>query len=209
MRAWLARPPVTTGMADIIRGKYFQARYLVMTQPKPKLKFTVKDYMSTPEGTRYQLLDGEMILAPSPTQKHQTLLANLYRMVYGFVAESELGRVWFAPLDVVLSNHDVAQPDLMFVSNERAGIVTEANVQGAPDLVVEIISPPTAGYDQGYKRALYARHEVREYWLIDPDAETVEVLVLVGGNFRSHRVFGNGQTLESPLLEGLDRKSTR
>ncbi len=174
-----------------------------MTQPKPKLKFTVKDYMSTPEGARYQLLDGEMILAPSPTQKHQSLLANLYRLVYGFVAEAKLGRVWFAPLDVVLSNYDVAQPDLMFVSNERAGIVTEANVQGAPDLVVEILSPSTAEYDQGYKRALYARHEVREYWLVDPVAETVEVLVLDEEVLSPHRVFGTGQTLESPLLDGL------
>ena len=101
-----------------------------------------------------------------------------------------------------MSNNYVAQPDLMFVSNERAEIVTEANIQGAPDLVVEILSPSTAGYDQGYKRALYARHEVREYWLIDSVAETVEVLVLGGENFRSHRVFGNGQTLVSPLLEG-------
>jgi Uma2 family endonuclease len=174
-----------------------------MTQPKPKIKFTVKDYMSTPEGTRYQLLDGEMILAPSPTQKHQSLLANLYRLVYAFVAEGDLGRVWFAPLDVVLSNYDVAQPDLMFVSNERAGIVTDANVQGAPDLVVEILSPSTSGYDQGYKRALYARHEVLEYWLVDPDAETVEVLVLGADGFQSHGVYGSSGELSTPLMESL------
>ena len=174
-----------------------------MTQPKPKIKFTVKDYMSTPEGTRYQLLDGEMILAPSPTDKHQRLLANLYRAVYSFADAGSLGQVRFAPLDVVLSNHDVAQPDLMFVSNERAGILTEANVQGAPDLVVEILSPSTAEYDQGYKRALYGRHEVREFWIVDPDAETVEVLVLGQEGLSPHQVFGTGETLESPLLEGL------
>ena len=174
-----------------------------MTQPKPKLKFTVNDYMSTPEGTRYQLLDGEMILAPSPTQKHQSLLANLYRLVYAFVAGADLGRVWFAPLDVVLSNHDVAQPDLMFVSNERAGIVTEGNVRGAPDLVVEILSPSTAGYDRGYKRSLYAQHGVREYWLVDPDVETVEVLVLGDQGLSPYQVFESDQTLESPLLDGL------
>ncbi len=174
-----------------------------MTQPNPKLKFTVKDYMSTPEGTRYQLLDGEMILAPSPTQTHQRLLANLYRLVFAFVAEAELGRVWFGPLDVVLSNHDVAQPDLMFISNERASVITEANIQGAPDLVVEILSPSTAEYDQGYKRALYARHGVKEYWLVDPDAETVEVLALGEEGLSPYQVFGTGQTLESPLLEGL------
>jgi len=174
-----------------------------MTQPKPKIKFTVQDYMSTPEGMRYQLLDGEMILAPSPTQKHQTVLANLAAAVRTFVQQRNLGRVWFAPFDVVLSNYDVAQPDLMFVSNERAGIITEANIQGAPDLVVEILSPSTAEYDQGYKRALYSRHEVGEYWLVDPDAETVEVLVLGAEGLSPHEVFGTGQTLESPLLEGL------
>ena len=174
-----------------------------MTQPKPKPKFTIHDYMSTPEGTRYQLLDGELIFAPSPTVKHQTLLANLYRLVYAFVSETNLGRVWFAPLDVVLSDHDVAQPDLMFVSNEGANIVTGGNVQGAPDLVVEILSPSTSGYDQGYKRALYALHGVSEYWLVDPDAETVEVLVLGEESFNSYSVLRTGETLESPLLEGL------
>jgi len=174
-----------------------------MTPPKPKLKFTVKDYMSTPEGMRYQLLDGEMILAPSPTDKHQRLLANLYRAVHSYVEAGNLGQVRFAPLDVVLSEYDVAQPDLMFVSNERLSVFTEANLQGAPDLVVEILSPSTAGYDQGYKRALYARHEVKEYWLVDPDAETVEVLVLGEESLNPHRVFGGTQTLESPLLEGL------
>lgn len=179
------------------------ARFTDMTQPKPKLKFTVGDYMSMPEGTRYQLLDGEMILAPSPTLKHQSLLANLHRLVYSFVAEADLGRVWFAPLDVIHSEHDVAQPYLMFVSNERAEIVTQANVQGAPDLVVEILSPSTVGYDQGYKRALYARHGVSECWLVDPDAETVEVLVLGEEGFNAHAVFRIGQTLESPLLDGL------
>ena len=174
-----------------------------MTQLNPKIKFTVADYMSTLEGTRYQLLDGEMILSTSPTPKHQSLLGNLYRALHAFVDAGNLGQVRLAPLDVVLSNHDVAQPDLMFVSNERASVITEANIQGAPDLVVEILSPSTAGYDQGYKRALYAQHGVREYWLVDPDAETVAVLVLGEEGLSPHQTFETGQTLESPLLAGL------
>ena len=109
-------------------------------------------------------------------------------------------------LDVVLSNYDVAQPAILFVSNARSDIVTEGNIQGAPDLVVEILSPNTAVYDRGYKVALYSRHGVREYWLVDPDAETVEVLVLGEGGLSPHQVFGTGQTLESPLLEGLSLK---
>ena len=174
-----------------------------MVRPNPRIKFTVKDYMSTPEGTRYQLLDGEMILAPSPTSRHQTVSTQLFSALREYVREHALGRVWYAPLDVVLSNHDVAQPDILFVSNARSGIVTEANIQGAPDLVVEILSPGTADYDQGYKMALYGRHGVREYWVVDPGIETVEVLTLGQEGLEPHRTYRSGETLASPLLDGL------
>ena len=159
--------------------------------------------MSLPEGAPYQLLDGEMILAPSPTQRHQNISAILYRALFQFISANELGRVWFAPLDVVLSDHDVAQPDLLFVSNSRSDIVTEANIQGAPDLVVEILSPSTAQYDKEYKLGLYGRHGVREYWLVDPDAETVEVLVAGEQGLVLSAAYRGGENLASILLEGL------
>ncbi|PKB78369.1 MAG: hypothetical protein BZY88_18905 [SAR202 cluster bacterium Io17-Chloro-G9] len=174
-----------------------------MVTPKPWIKFTVKDYMSTPEGKRYQLLDGEMILAPSPSTRHQDIAGRLSRAIQNFVMENALGKVWFAPLDVVLSNHDVAQPDILFVSNSRSSLVTEANIQGAPDLVVEILSPGTATYDRGYKQGLYSRHGVREYWLIDPDANTVEVLAEGPQALMPHATYRAGENLTSPLLPGL------
>ena len=174
-----------------------------MVLPKLWIKFSVKEYMTTPEDKRYQLLDGEMILAPSPTARHQTIAMNLVLALQGFVREHSAGRVWFAPLDVVLSNYDVAQPDILFVSNERAGIVTEANIQGGPDLVVEILSPATAEYDRGYKQLLYSRHGVREYWIVDPDAETVEVLAEGDGGMVRRAAYRREQTLTSPLLDGL------
>ena len=174
-----------------------------MVRPKPWLKFSVKEYMTTPEDKRYQLLDGEMILAPSPTTRHQTIIMQLALVLQRFASEHNLGRTWVAPLDVVLSNYDVAQPDILFVSNERAGIVTEANIQGGPDLVVEILSPATAGYDKGYKQLLYGRHGVREYWIVDPDAETVEVLTEGDGGLVRRATYGRRQTLRSPLLDGL------
>ena len=174
-----------------------------MTVPKPWIKFTVKDYMSMPDGKRYQLLDGEMILAPSPATSHQSILRRLSRAIENFVEENALGEVWFAPLDVVLSNHDVAQPDILFVSNSRSSIVTEANIQGAPDLVVEILSPGTATYDRGYKQALYSRHGVREYWLVDPEAETVEVLAEGAPALLLHATHRRGEGLTSPLFPGL------
>ena len=112
-----------------------------MTQPKPRIKFTVADYMTTPEDKRYQLLDGDLILAPSPTTRHQRILLRLSRFLDEFVTSNELGEVFLAPYDVIFANEDVAQPDLLFVSNARADIVTASNIQGAPDLVVEILSP--------------------------------------------------------------------
>jgi Uma2 family endonuclease len=172
-----------------------------MTQPR--IKFTVDDYMSTPEGKRYQLLDGEMILAPSPMTQHQRTLFRLAQAVSEFVVVRNLGEVFVAPYDVVFSRYDVAQPDILFVSNERCGIITEAYIQGAPDLVVEVLSPGTARYDRGYKHTLYGRFGVREYWLVDPDTEIVEVLTASEQGLVSHATYQRHDTLTSPLLDGL------
>jgi Uma2 family endonuclease len=174
-----------------------------MTQPKPRIKFTVDDYMTTPDDKRYQLLDGELISAPSPIPKHQTIAFNIAMVLHQFITARELGQVWVAPLDVVMSPTDVAQPDILFVSNARSHIVTEANIQGAPDLVVEILSPGTASYDRGYKRTLYSRHGVLEYWLVDPEAETVEVLTPNEAGLTMAATLRRSDTLTSPLLAGL------
>ena len=174
-----------------------------MVRPKPWIKFTVKDHMSTPEGERYQLLDGEMVLAPSPNTRHQRILLRLVSALKDFAETNGAGEVFVAPYDVVLSDHDVAQPDILLVSNSRSSIVTEANIQGAPDLVVEILSPGTATYDRGYKQSLYSRHGVREYWLVDPDAETVEVLAESEQALVLQATHRRGESLTSPLLAGL------
>ncbi len=170
---------------------------------RPRIKFTVNDYMTTPDDKRCQLRDGELIVAPSPTSRHQEISLNISLALQQFVVANELGRVRYAPLDVVLSDYDVAQPDILFVSNDRSSIITEPNIQGAPDLVVEILSPATAQYDRGYKRTLYGRHGVREYWLVDPDAETVEVLTETAEELALSATYRRGDTLTSPLLDGL------
>ncbi|MYA22060.1 MAG: Uma2 family endonuclease, partial [Gemmatimonadetes bacterium] len=116
----------------------------------------------------------------------------------------DLGEVFSAPCDVVLSNADVVQPDLLFVSNERAHLLLGGdNVLGAPDLVVEILSPSTAGRDRTLKRSLYAKHGVKEYWLVDPDARTVPVLRLEERAFAVESIYGEGQTMTSPSLVGF------
>ena len=149
-----------------------------MVTQKPRIKLTYEDYRTTPEDKRYELLDGELTMAPAPRTNHQRVQFELGLTLGQFVKDRELGEVFFAPTDVVLSDTDVVQPDILFVSSERAHIITEDNIQDAPDLVIEILSPGTADRDRGFKRALYAQHGVREYWLVGPDSATVTVLAL-------------------------------
>ena len=174
-----------------------------MTQPKPRIKFTVGDYMTTPDDKRYQLLDGELILAPPAVTKHQRVLIRLAKMLITFVTSHHLGEVFIAPYDVFLSDYDVVQPDILFVSNARSGIITEANIQGAPDLVVEVLSPGTARYVLGYKQTLYSRHGVREYWQVDPEADTIGVLTPSEEGLVVSATYQRGQVMTSPLPEGL------
>ena len=176
-----------------------------MTTAQPVLKFTYEDYRTTPEDKRCELLDGDLLMTPAPNLKHQRLQLGLSRLLARFIEERALGELFVAPCDVVLSDHDVVQPDLLFVSRERAHLLSGGDaVRGAPDLVVEILSPATAGRDRGYKRALYARHGVTEYWLVDPLDETIAIHRLRGGALVVAHTFGRGQTLRSPLLAGFE-----
>ena len=174
-----------------------------MVAREPKAKLTYEDYARTPEGERWELINGELIMPPSPKEEHQSVQANLGAAMHIFTRTNDLGRVYFAPFDVVLSEHDTLQPDLLFVSKDRLDIITEDNVQGAPDLVVEIRSPSTARQDWTVKRELYARHGVREYWLVDPEAATVAVLLREEDELKVAAVFGQGDTLAATAMEGF------
>ena len=167
-------------------------------------KLTYADYYATtPEGAGYQLLDGELIEMASPTRYHQDVAANTAFPLRLFARDRGLGVVYLAPMDVVLTDNDTVQPDILFVSNERSHILTDANIQGGPDLVVEILSPSTAQYDLGYKMELYAQHDVKEYWIGDCEATTIRVLLLTDGAFVTAGVYGRGDTLTSPTLPGF------
>ncbi len=171
--------------------------------PDPKAKLTYEDYMKTSDDERWELIDGELIEMPSPTVPHQRVDALLGAKLVIFVIEGGLGEVFHAPIDVVLSDTVVVQPDLVFVSNERAQIITHNNIQGTPDLVIEIRSPSTAEYDWTTKYKLYESYGVREYWLADPEACTVTVFVLGEDGYELAGIYTRGQTLTSPALEGF------
>ena len=143
-------------------------------------------------------------MSPSPREAHQDAAIEIGSILHIFVKRHNLGRVYSAPFDVVLSDTDVVQPDLLFVSRERLHIITEDNIQGAPDLAIEILSPSTSARDKGYKRDLYAKHGVKEYWQVDTDAKLITVLSLNAyGDYDVAAVYGIGQTLTSPLLPGF------
>ncbi len=174
-----------------------------MVTTKPAIRHTYEDYLKTSDDERWELLNGELLMAPAPNMSHQRVVMELGTLLNTFMHESGMGVVYSAPTDVVLSDTNVVQPDLLFVSREREGIITYANVQGAPDLAVEVASPSTGERDRTVKRNLYAEHGVGEYWLVDPDAMTVTVLVLGEGAFEEAGVYRKGDTMTSPTLEGF------
>ena len=175
-----------------------------MVVSETKRKFTYEDYAKTPEGERYELIDGELIMAAAPNMAHQSTQSNLGGEFYILVRDADLGWVYFSPTDVYLSDTDVVQPDLVFISKSRSHIRTGKNIRGAPDLVVEILSPSTSSNDWGYKRELYAKHGVKEYWLVDPYAKQVMVMLLKDGNYEIVGVYREDDTLRSPTLEGIE-----
>ncbi|MCY3902452.1 MAG: Uma2 family endonuclease [Caldilineaceae bacterium] len=177
-----------------------------MIGEKPRQKLTYADYLAAPEDKRYELLDGELLETPSPGEAHQRFQAELGFFLGSHIRERRIGRLYLSLTEVVLSDVDVVQPDLLFVSNERMDIIVPSGVHGGPDLVVEILSPATAERDQVYKRALYARHGVKEYWLVGTDAGTIAVLLLGDEGYEVMDTFGEGDTLKSPTLEGCSLK---
>ncbi len=168
------------------------------------VKLTYADYLQTPDDERYELMDGDLIMTPAPNTRHQGITTRLSGLLDAFVWRKRLGRVFVAPFDVALSDVDVVQPDILFVSNARAErFLDDENLKGPPDLAVEVLSPSTAQRDRSFKRALYARHGVKEYWIVDPDAKTVSVLLLDDDRFRTVRIYAESETVESIILDGF------
>ena len=172
------------------------------TSYQAKEKSALEAFESLPEGTPAQLIGGEIIMSPAPTAKHQIVQMNLSALLHNFVLKKRIGTVIASPIDVYFSGEEVYQPDIIFISKSNESIIRE-NIDGAPDLVVEILSPSNAYHDLRHKWRIYERYGVKEYWIVDPMAKCIEILENRAGEFqRISRAFETGE-VQSNLLKGL------
>lgn len=167
-------------------------------------KLTYRDYLLFPEdGRRHEIIEGEHFVGPAPHLRHQTILLNLAVLLRNFLRPRRMGQVWVAPIDLVLSEIDVVQPDLVYVSAPRSEALTGSHLPEPPDLVVEVLSPSTRRTDAVSKRRLYEKHGIQEYWMVDPESDSVEVYRLRDGAYQMMERLSledEGATLSSPLF---------
>jgi Uma2 family endonuclease len=179
-----------------------------MTPTHPGVKLTYDDFLLFPDdGMRHELIDGEHYVTPSPNTKHQKVSGNLYWLIRSYLETHPIGEVFYAPFDVVLSRFDVVEPDLLYMSRERATqVLTPKNTQGAPELVIEIASRGTRKRDETIKRRLYERMKVSEYWVVDPDVDAIRGYRLDGVRYARpiERSREAGDVLTTSLLPGLE-----
>ncbi len=147
-----------------------------MDAVRESIRYSYEDLALFPDdGLRREIIDGKLYVSASPALPHQIVIGNLHFLIRGYLVAHPVGRILLAPLDVVFSQFDVVEPDLLFVSHARDGILTHKNIAGSPDLAVEVLSPSSRRIDNIVKRRLYERFDVSEYWVIDPEQETVKV----------------------------------
>ena len=165
---------------------------------------TYADYAAIPnDGRRYELFEGEVSVTPAPNPGHQEIIGNLYLVLREHVTGRRLGRVFLSPIDCILSDTSVVQPDLVFGETGRLTAVSQRGIDGAPSLVVEVLSPPTLVVDRNVKGQLYARHRVPHYWIVDPEARTVEAFERAGTGYRLAGTLAGARALSLPPFPDL------
>ncbi|MEQ1681229.1 MAG: Uma2 family endonuclease [Nitrospira sp.] len=167
-------------------------------------RLTYHDYMLLPnDGKQYEILEGDLFVTPSPVTRHQLIVGRFLHHLMTYLETHPIGTVFTAPYDVVLSDTDVVEPDLLLVLNNSRAAITENNVQGPPDMILEVLSPSTAARDRELKRKRYERFGVQEYWMVDPSSNTLEILALTGGPYVEICRATRPAQCSSPLLPGL------
>ncbi|MBF7081973.1 Uma2 family endonuclease [Desulfallas sp. Bu1-1] len=166
--------------------------------------YTYDDYLKLNDDNQYELIGGKLILVPAPRLIHQKVARKLLQIIGTFIDDNNLGELYGAPIDVLLTEKDKPQPDIIFISKDRLNVITEKNIQGAPDLVIEILSPSTVSRDRVEKSRLYYTHGVKEYWIVDPDAKIIEIFTPGEKSWNLFQSYSMEDTLVSPLLPGLE-----
>ena len=167
---------------------------------------TVEDYERLGEGAPYQLIAGELIMTPSPGFFHQSISMNLSIVLGSFIKRHKVGTLLAAPLDVHLSDEDIYQPDLIFIRADKTRGIHTDKLRVIPDLVIEVLSPSTAYLDFTRKKEMYCARGVEEYWIINPEMETVEIMIKHGEIYQTESLLKNDAILESKMFPGFQMK---
>jgi Uma2 family endonuclease len=175
-----------------------------MREPARSVVLTYREYAALPaDGRRYEIHDGELSVTPAPSPQHQRITGNLFVLLRAHVTAGELGEVLLSPLDVILSDTVIVQPDLIYLESSRLGAISHRGVEGPPTLVVEVLSPSTVLPDRTAKRQLYARHRVPFYWLVDPDARAAEAFRLGPAGYELTIRAAGASAVSPPPFPGL------
>jgi Uma2 family endonuclease len=167
-------------------------------------RWTYEEYCRLDDDQRYEIIDGKLLMTPAPDTWHQSWTFEIAATLREHVKRHKLGRVFVAPVDVVLDPENTVQPDVVFVSSENAGIIQRRGIFGVPELLVELVSPSSVRRDRYDKKALYARFGVKEYWIGDPANKTLEILSLKSGSYELHCCAEGTGKLSSLLLPELE-----
>jgi len=175
----------------------------VLAEQKAK-RWTYEEYARLDDEQRYEIIDGELLMAPAPDTWHQDWSKKLFRKMDRFVVERGLGEVFYAPMDVILDAENVVQPDLLFIAKANLSILKQSGVFGAPDLLVELISPSSVRRDRYVKKGLYARFGVKEYWIVDRANKALEIWKLQNRQFELHCMVEEKGKVASLVLPGFE-----
>lgn len=169
-----------------------------------KKQATYADYLKTPEGGKFQLIAGEIIEMTSPTPYHQRIVSRLATIFNNFILKENIAELFVAPLDVYFSDTETYQPDILILLNESFSKMKENKIEGAPDLIVEVLSPSTAYYDLKHKKSIYEKNGVKEYWIVDPIEKTVEIFESKNGKYFSLAELTKTEIAKSNLFAGME-----
>ena len=166
--------------------------------------WTYQDFLELPsDGKIYEIIGGTLLMAPAPATSHQNVSRNLEFLIWDYVRRNKLGEIYDAPIDVIFDRLNVVEPDLVYITQERINIIKEKGIFGAPDLIIEILSPHNADVDIKRKKQLYEHFAVREYWIVDPDKKQAEVYIMQGGTYELKGTYLEQDSVESRQIAGL------